>query len=107
IVLGLIRSWYDTLEFMTREPIKAEAIMAERAGITPEELQQFKTGTKIFTIADNLEAFSPGTTMAHLSFAAQKVAQFMFDIGLISEIPDLTQIFDPRFVRAYAQSLKL
>jgi NitT/TauT family transport system substrate-binding protein len=67
-VQGLINSWFDTLEFMKQNPAKADEIMAERAGVTVEELQQFKQGTKIFTIEDNLEAFRPGNNMKHTPF---------------------------------------
>ncbi|MGL5079353.1 MAG: ABC transporter substrate-binding protein, partial [Waterburya sp.] len=38
-VQGLINSWFDTLDFMKQNPAKADEIMAERAGVTVEELQ--------------------------------------------------------------------
>jgi len=76
--------------------------MANRADVTTEELQQFKQGTKIFTIEENLEAFSPGETMKHMSFAAPKMADFMLDVGFIPEAPDLGKILDDQFVKAYA-----
>lgn len=105
-VQGLINSWFDTLEFMKQNPTKADEIMAERAGVTVEELQQFKKGTKMFTIEDNLEAFSQGDNMKHMSFAAPKMAKFMVDVDFIPQAPDLTKIFDDRFVKAYAETGK-
>jgi NitT/TauT family transport system substrate-binding protein len=105
-VQGLINSWFDTLEFMKQNPTKADEIMAERAGVTVEELQQFKKGTKMFTIEDNLEAFSQGDNMKHMSFAAPKMAKFMVDVDFIPQAPDLTKIFDDRFVKAHAETGK-
>jgi NitT/TauT family transport system substrate-binding protein len=102
-VQGLINSWFDTLEFMEQNPAKADEIMAERAGVTVEELQQFKEGTKMFTIEDNLEAFSPGNNMKHMPFAAPKMAKFMVSVDFIPEVPDLTKIFNDKFVKAYAK----
>ncbi|MEL6911749.1 MAG: ABC transporter substrate-binding protein [Cyanobacteria bacterium J06598_4] len=105
-VQGLVNSWFDTLEFMEQNPAKADEIMAARAGVTVEELQLFKEGTKIFTIEENLEAFSEGDNMKHMSHAAPKMAQFMVDVGFIPEAPDLTTILEDRFVKAYAESVK-
>ena len=103
-VQGLINSWFDTLEFMEQNPARADEIMAARADVTVEELQQFKEGTKIFTIEDNLEAFSEGDNMKHMPFAAPKMAEFMVGVDFIPEAPDLTKIFDNRFVKAYADA---
>ncbi|MEM6614294.1 MAG: ABC transporter substrate-binding protein [Cyanobacteria bacterium P01_C01_bin.72] len=105
-VQGLINSWFDTLEFMEQNPAKADEIMAARADVTVEELQLFKEGTKIFTIEENLAAFSEGDNMTHMPYAAPRMSQFMVDVGFIPEAPDLTTIFDDRFVKAYAESIK-
>ena len=105
-VQGLVNSWFDTLEFMKQNPKKADEIMAARADVTVEELQLFEEGTKIFTIEENLEAFSAGDSMKHMPFAAPKMAKFMVDVGFIPEAPDLTKIFDDRFVKAYAEANK-
>jgi NitT/TauT family transport system substrate-binding protein len=102
-VQGLIDSWFDILEFMKQNPAKADEIMATRADVTVEELQLFKEGTKMFTIEDNLEAFSPGQSMKHMSFAAPKMAEFMKSVDFIPEAPDLTKIFNDQFVKAYAK----
>ncbi|MEM8830825.1 MAG: ABC transporter substrate-binding protein [Cyanobacteria bacterium P01_G01_bin.19] len=102
-VQGLVNSWFDTLDFMEQNPEKSDEIMAARADVTVEELELFKEGTKIFTIEENLEAFSEGDSMKHMPFAAPKMAEFMVNVGFIPEAPDLTKIFDDRFVKAYSE----
>jgi NitT/TauT family transport system substrate-binding protein len=57
----------------------------------------------MFSIDDNLKAFSPGTTMEHMPFAAEKMAKFMVDVGFIPEVPPLEPIFNDTFVKAYAE----
>ncbi|MBE9047410.1 ABC transporter substrate-binding protein [Pleurocapsales cyanobacterium LEGE 10410] len=101
---ALVNTWYDVLDFMEQNPARADQIMAERADVTVEELQLFKKGTRMFTIEDNLEAFSDGDSMKHMPYAAQRMAEFMVDVGFIPEAPDLTTILDDRFVRAYAEA---
>ena len=53
---------------------------------------------------DNLEAFSPGESMKNMAFAAQKMNDFMVDVGFIEAGPeDLGAILDDQFVKAYAE----
>ena len=103
---ALVNTWYDVMDFMEQNPDRADEIMAERADVTVEELQLFKDGTKMFTIEDNLEAFSDGDSMKHMPFAAKDMADFMVGVGFIPEAPDLTTILDDQFVQAYAASAK-
>lgn len=103
---ALVNTWFDVLDFMGQNPQKADEIMATRADVTIEELQLFKEGTKIFTIEENLEAFSDGDNMKHMPFAAPQMADFMVGVGFIPEAPDLTKILDDQFVQAYAAAVK-
>jgi NitT/TauT family transport system substrate-binding protein len=103
-VQALVNTWFATLEFLEKNPDKADEIMAKRADISVEEFQQFKEGTKIFTIEENLEAFSPGNSMKHMPFAAEKMTKFMLDVGFIEKAPDLNKVLDDQFVKVYAES---
>jgi NitT/TauT family transport system substrate-binding protein len=38
-----------------------------------------------------------------MSFAAPKMAKFMVAVDFIPGVPDLSKIFDDRFVKAYAK----
>ncbi len=98
---ALVNTWFDILDFIAQNPQKADEILAARADVTVEELQLFKEGTKIFTIEENLEAFSDGEDMKHMPFAAQKMSKFMVDVDFIPEAPDLTKILDNQFVQSY------
>ena len=106
LVQGLVNTWFDILAFMEANPEQAEAIMVQRANVAPEDFDQFKAGTKLFSIEDNLKAFSDGTTMEHMPFAAEKMADFMIEVGFIPERPPLDPILDDTFVQAYAKTLK-
>ena len=50
--------------------------MAKRADVTVEELPQLKEGTKIFSLEENLEAFSDGDNMKQMPFATKKMSKF-------------------------------
>ena len=102
-VQAIVNTWFDVLEFMENNPDRADEIMAQRADVTTEELQLFKEGTKIFTLEENLEAFSEGNSMKSMPFAAQEMADFMVGVGFIPEKPDLSSLFDSSFVETYAE----
>jgi len=102
-VQALVNTWFDIRKFMEENPEKSDEIMARRAGVSQEDMELFKEGTKFFTLEENLEAFSPGDTMAHMPFAAQKMAEFMIQVGFIDEAPDLNKILDDQFVKALAE----
>ena len=101
-VQALVDTWFDILEFMEENPERSDEIMAEVANVSTEEMELFKDGTRIFTIEENLEAFSDGDDMTHMPYAAQEMAEFMVDVDFIPEVPDLSDLFDDSFVQTYA-----
>lgn len=102
-VQAIVDTWWDIRAFMDTNPEEAEAIMARRAGISPEEYQEYKDGTTLFSIEDNLEAFSEGATMKSMPYAAETMADFMVETGFIPEKPDMSNLLDDRFIKASAQ----
>lgn len=103
-VQGLVDVWFDVLAFMEENPDRADEIMAERANVSVEEFQLFKEGTRLFTVEENLEAFSDGgEEMMYMPYAAQVMADFMVGVGFIPAGPDdYEALFDSSFVEAYA-----
>ncbi|MGB0563894.1 MAG: ABC transporter substrate-binding protein, partial [Spirulinaceae cyanobacterium] len=106
VVQALINTWFDILAFMEENPEQADEIMAERAGVDISDMELLKEGTEIFTIEQNLEAFSDGDSMKHMPYAAEQMADFMVGVGFIPEAPPLEPILDDQFVQAYAESLE-
>lgn len=105
-IQALVNSWFATLDFIKQNHDKSYEIMAERAGVTVEEYKQSDAGVKIFGLEDNLKAFSPGQDMTSLHYAAKESNKFLLANGLIKKEPDLSKLFDDRFVKAYATSHK-
>lgn len=105
-VQAMVDSWFATLDYIKANPDQATKIMPQRAGVTTDEYQDYDKGTKIFTLEENLKAFQPGQDMTSLRFAANEISQFLIDVGLAKSKPDLSKIFDDRFVKAYAENTK-
>ncbi|MEB3294382.1 MAG: aliphatic sulfonate ABC transporter substrate-binding protein [Synechococcales bacterium] len=101
-VQAMVDAWFATLDFKQTEAQKAIEIMAKRANVTVDEYKEYAEGTRIFTVQDNLKAFAAGQDMTALPFAAQEISQFLGEVGLAKTKPDLSKLFDDRFVKAYA-----
>lgn len=97
-VQALVRTWFDTLAWIKANPAKATEIMAKRAGVSTAEYASYGTGTTIFTLAQNVAAFSPGSTDDHLDHQAKKISDFLVGSGLVDAKPTLEGLFEPRFV---------
>ncbi|MDI9638736.1 ABC transporter substrate-binding protein [Geitlerinema splendidum] len=102
-VQGLVNTWFDILNYIEENRDRALEIMAQRAGVSVAEYQEYDAGTTIFSLEDNLKAFSAGTNMTALPYAAEQISTFLVDSGLIQSAPDLNQLFDDRFVKAYQE----
>ncbi|MBO9998395.1 MAG: ABC transporter substrate-binding protein [Cyanobacteria bacterium SID2] len=103
-VQALVDSWFATLQFIEENQDEAYEMMAKRAGVSIEEYKEYDAGTTIFSLEDNLKAFQPGEDMTALPYAAEKISDFLLENELIQEKPDLSQLFDDRFVKAYSES---
>ena len=101
-VQALVNTWFATLDFMRANQAKAYEIMAKRAGVSVSEYQAYDAGTKIFTLEENLQAFTPGNNMTSIRYAAEEISKFLVESNLIKQAPNLNQIFDDRFIKAYA-----
>jgi NitT/TauT family transport system substrate-binding protein len=102
-VQAIVNSWFATLDYIEANREQAYEIMANRAGVSLDEYKAYADGTRIFSLEENLNAFQPGSDMNSLPFAAETMAEFLVDVGLAQTKPDTSQIFDDRFVKAYAE----
>jgi NitT/TauT family transport system substrate-binding protein len=99
-VQALVKTWFDTIDWIRANRDQAIAIMAKRAGVSPADYATYDAGTTIFTLEKNLEAFAPGSTNTHLDFQARKITDFLLQTGLIDTRPDLEGLLDDQFVKA-------
>ncbi len=66
-VQALVNSWFNTLDFIRNNPNKSDEIMAERAEISVEEYQTYERGIQLFSVEENLKAFSPDNQLTSLA----------------------------------------
>jgi NitT/TauT family transport system substrate-binding protein len=106
LVQAVVNNWFDTLAYIKANPAKANEIMAKQSGSSVAEYVDFSKGTKIFDHAENLKAFQPGKDQTSLISSAEDLKKTLVNVGLTKKTPDLSKLFDDRFVKAYVPSRK-
>lgn len=97
----IVEVWFEVMEFIKTNPEEAYAIMAKKVGQSPENYQTFITGTKFFTLSDNLSAYTEGPGAASLYGSGKIIGEFYLKVPAleITAIPDYVSAIDPQFVK--------
>jgi NitT/TauT family transport system substrate-binding protein len=98
-VQALVQTWFDTLDWIKANKAKAIEIMAKRGGVSVADYTAYDGGTTIFSLKDNVQAFTPGGTDANLDFQAKKISDFLVGTKLVDKPPVLDGLFDSTFVK--------
>ncbi|WP_344139638.1 ABC transporter substrate-binding protein [Luedemannella flava] len=99
-VRAIVDTWFETLRWMRDNEAAADTILARRAGVDVGAYRSYDAGTTLFTRQQNVDAFTPGTTPAHLNYQAARICDFMVETGLVDERPSLDGLLDGSFVGA-------
>ena len=102
-IQAVVNSWFATLDWVQQNREAATPILVKRSGVSEQEFAEYAAGTTIFTLKQNLEAFSPGTSMVNMPYAADQMAAFLVEVGLAKQKPNLQALFSPQFVKALAE----
>lgn len=98
----IVEVWFEVMEFIKANPDEAYAIMAKKVGQTPENYQTFISGTRFFTLSDNLAAYKKGPGADSLYGSGKTIGDFYLKVPAleISEVPDYAAAIEPKFVQA-------
>ncbi|AGY58471.1 ABC transporter substrate-binding protein [Gloeobacter kilaueensis] len=107
-VQKIVKTWFDTLDYIQKNPKEAVEIMARRAGTSIEDYKSYDSGTRIFSLAENLATFAPETKVpTNLHYQSKIIASFLVKSGLAKTRPDLNALFDARFIKAQSRTAAL
>jgi NitT/TauT family transport system substrate-binding protein len=101
-VQKIVKTWFDTIKWITENKDAAIAIMAKKADVSVDEYKSYDGGTTIFTREQNLAAFTSGTAPTNLDFQAGQIADFLVATGLTPSKPALDGLLESKFVQAVA-----
>src|SRR5947209_8458895 len=99
-VQAVVKTWFDTLDWIQANKAEAIAIMAKRGGVSADDYKSYDAGTTIFSRQQNLDAFASGSSPANLNYQADQIADFLVSTKLVDSKPPLDGLFEPKFVQA-------
>lgn len=102
----ITRAWFDAMEWWKQNPDEGNAILAKKAEVSPEEYKEMMSGIKLFTLQDNLKAFTKSDSLEYLGTTGLKTANFLKDKGMLDTLPNVESILEPSFVRQVAAEKK-
>ncbi len=98
-VQKIIDAWFDALEYFKSHEAESIEIMAKKAETTPEDFKLGLESIKLFSKEDNVHAFEKREELSSLSFTGKKTAEFLKKLDMISDIPDVDALLEPKFVQ--------
>lgn len=85
--VGMIRAWFDTVEFIRSNPDEAARIMSKVVGLKSADYAPFMAGTRFFGRSENEQAFA-ATGQLSLLNAGPTVGKFLLDNKLLEGKPN-------------------
>lgn len=92
-LVGMIRAWFDTVDFIAKQPDEAVKIMAKVVSLPPADYKVFLPGTRFFDAAANKAAFDGGHPTSLLS-VAPTINGFLAQHQLIEGQPNVARGMD-------------
>ena len=97
-VRGIVAAYFDAVEYIKANPQDAYQRMG-KTGISESDFEKQAAGGRFYDLSANARLFGKNGS-GQIYAQAQSVAQFLFDQGLIPQLPDIKRIFEPSFVQA-------
>ena len=96
-IQAFIRAWFQAQDYWKNNPEETNAVLAKKLNLKPEEVST--DGVQLYTLQDNLKAFTPGFTKESLYYTAKLYADFYTRTGGLSAALDIQKLIDPSFVQ--------
>lgn len=105
-VKKILMAWFDAMQWWKQHPDEGDAIVAKKAGVSVADYKKMLAGVKLFTIQDNIKAFTKSDGFESLATTGQKTAEFLKNEGMLDSVPNIDSMLDPRFVHQIAAKQK-
>lgn len=99
----VVRAWFKTIEFYNSNTDEAISIMANAAGIEPEEFAWFMDGVYIMDLRDNVTAFSRASGFESLYGNGGLIGDFYEGKGILEYIPEPEELLDDSIINSLSK----
>ncbi len=99
-VQSIVNSWFDGVEKLNARDEDFLNAVCSGAELEMDDYLNILDGVTIFDKDMNLASFAEGDDYTHLGYTLGQSAQFLLDVGMISEIPeDVSIILDDTYIK--------
>lgn len=105
-VRRVLRAWFDALSFLQAHTDEALGIMARAAEMPLDEYRTLMASVKIFSLQDNVHAFTRADDWTYLGYTGRKTAEFLKGVGMLDRIPDVEALLNKSFIEELARGQK-
>lgn len=102
-VQKIVDAWFDALSWFAENEQEGLEIMAAKAETSVEDYKLGMDSIKLFTLEDNLNAFTVGESYESLHYTGQKTGEFLQGLDMLSSVPDMADVLEPKFVQNLAE----
>lgn len=85
---GMVKAWYQAIEFWKENPDEANEIMAQAMGQTVEEFEVSLEGVRFYGEEENKEYFGTKENPGKISELSNLAVEFWYEQGIIDNQPD-------------------
>lgn len=96
-IQAFVRAWFQGQDYWKTNPQESKVLIAKALKIKPEEVSA--EGDRLYTLQDNLKAFTPSSNPESLYHTAKVYADFFIRTGGLSSTPDIEKLLVPSFVQ--------
>ena len=89
----MIRAWFDTVDYIAKQPDEAVKIMAKVVSLPPADYKVFLPGTRFFDAAANKAAFDANNPLS-LTAVAPTINGFLTQHKLVEGKPEVARGLD-------------
>ncbi len=98
----IVKSMLEAREFVYTNRAEAIAIMAKAENMTEEEMGDGVDGVRQPDLRANVEVMKKTEKMTSIYYSGEYVAAFFLNRGQLSQMPNLDEIIEPRFINELA-----
>ncbi|HEX3031348.1 MAG TPA: ABC transporter substrate-binding protein [Bacillota bacterium] len=98
-VTGLVKAWFEAIEFYNANPDEGNKIMAKALALKEEELKDMASGVKFFTKEDNAKFFGDAAAPDSIWSLAGQASKFWQEKQIITEKIDINKLVKDQYVK--------
>ncbi|MCU0545363.1 MAG: ABC transporter substrate-binding protein [Oscillatoriaceae cyanobacterium Prado104] len=96
-IKAFVRAWFQAADYWKAHPAEGNAIIAKLLNVGADTISL--EGINLFSLSDNLKAFTPGTDTKSIYYTARLYADFFVRSGGVTRPPDIDRLLDPSFLK--------